>query len=79
MPVGRVDYLNIGPMTFTEFLGAVGKEGLARAVDAFEWPPGMQEVRADVRSKRGVETVRYRLLSLPLYLVERLPELVKAC
>ena len=39
----------------------------------------MQEVRADVRSKRGVETVRYRLLSLPLYLVERLPELVKAC
>lgn len=42
MPVGRVDYLNVAPMTFTEFLGAVGKEGLARAVDAFEWPPGKE-------------------------------------
>lgn len=42
-------------------------------------PPSVQEVRADVRSRRGIETVRYRLLSLPLYLVERLPELVKAC
>lgn len=42
MPVGRMEYLNMGPMTFTEFLGAVGKEGLARAVDAFEWPPGKE-------------------------------------
>ena len=39
MPVGRVDYLNVAPMTFTEFLNAVGKAGLARAVQAFEWPP----------------------------------------
>ena len=42
-------------------------------------PPGVQEVRAEVRSGGAIETVRYRLLSLPLYLVERLPELVKGC
>lgn len=39
MPVGRVDYLNVGPMTFTEFLRATGKQGLAAAIDDFEWPP----------------------------------------
>ena len=39
MPVGRVDYLNVGPMTFTEFLRATGKRGLASTIDEFEWPP----------------------------------------
>lgn len=38
MPVGRANYLNVGPMTFTEFLAAVGKERLAAAIEAFEWP-----------------------------------------
>ena len=39
MPVGRVSYLHMGPMTFTEFLRGCGQEGLARQLDAFEWPP----------------------------------------
>lgn len=29
MPVGRIQYLHMGPMTFTEFLNAVGEEKLA--------------------------------------------------
>lgn len=29
MPVGRIQYLHMGPMTFTEFLDAVGEEKLA--------------------------------------------------
>ena len=39
MPVGRVSYLHMGPMTFTEFLRGCGQEGLARQIDAFEWSP----------------------------------------
>ena len=39
MPVGRVSYLHMGPMTFTEFLLGCGQEGLAKQLDAFEWPP----------------------------------------
>ena len=40
MPVGRIEYLNVGPMTFTEFLMAVGQDRLAREIEAFEWPSG---------------------------------------
>ena len=29
MPVGRIQYLHMGPMTFTEFLNAIGEEKLA--------------------------------------------------
>ena len=39
--------------------------------------PSLKEVRAEVRTKNAVRQVRYRLLSLPLYLVERLPDIVK--
>ena len=38
MPVGRVSYLHMGPMTFTEFLRGCGKDGLAKQIAAFEWP-----------------------------------------
>ena len=41
MPVGRIAYLHMGPMSFTEFLNAVGAEGLARIVDAFEIERGL--------------------------------------
>ncbi len=41
MPVGRIAYLHMGPMSFTEFLKAVGAEGLARAIDAFEMNSGL--------------------------------------
>ena len=32
MPVGRVEYLHMGPMTFTEFLGALDENKLAKRV-----------------------------------------------
>ena len=38
MPVGRIEYLNVGPMTFTEFLTATGREALAETINGFEWP-----------------------------------------
>ena len=37
MPVGRIQYLDLGPMTFTEFLQAVGQDRLAREIETFEW------------------------------------------
>lgn len=36
MPVGRVEYLHLGPMTFKEFLLAVGEERLLSLVEAFQ-------------------------------------------
>jgi predicted AAA+ superfamily ATPase len=36
MPVGRVEYLHMGPMTFTEFLDALGESKLASIIKRFE-------------------------------------------
>ena len=36
MPVGRVEYLHMGPMTFTEFLDALEETKLAALIRAFE-------------------------------------------
>lgn len=36
MPVGRVEYLHMGPMTFTEFLQALGELKLASIIETFE-------------------------------------------
>ena len=58
MPVGRVDYLNVGPMTFTEFLGATGKKGLANAIDEFEWPPQEDTSIPPVIHERLLEQLR---------------------
>lgn len=58
MPVGRVDYLNVGPMTFTEFLRATGKKGLATAIDGFEWPPQEDTSIPSVIHKRLLEQLR---------------------
>ena len=72
MPVGRIDYLNLGPMTFTEFLRAIGRDRLADAIEAFEWPA------SDVRP--GIDPVIHeRLLnSLRLFcFVGGMPEAVK--
>ena len=41
MPVGRVSYLHMGPMTFTEFLSAVDRGKLTSLVDSFELEQGM--------------------------------------
>ena len=40
MPVGRIEYLDLDPMTFTEFLRAVDQARLAREIETFEWPTG---------------------------------------
>ena len=37
MPVGRVEYLHMGPMTFTEFLDALEEKKLAALVRGFEF------------------------------------------
>jgi predicted AAA+ superfamily ATPase len=36
MPVGRVEYLHMGPMTFTEFLEALSESKLASIIETFE-------------------------------------------
>lgn len=36
MPVGRIEYLNMGPMTFTEFLAGIGESTLVDEVGGFE-------------------------------------------
>ena len=41
MPVGRLSYLHMGPMTFTEFLRAVDGPGLASVIDSFELERGV--------------------------------------
>ena len=38
MPVGRVAYLHMGPMTFTEFLRATSQGRLASQIEALDWP-----------------------------------------
>ena len=43
MPVGRIEYLNMGPMTFTEFLAGVGESSLALEIGAFEFDAGEGE------------------------------------
>ena len=37
-PVGKVDMLDIYPMTFMEFLWAVGEEALANVLETKDWP-----------------------------------------
>ena len=34
MPVGRIEYLHLGPMTFKEFLGGINRENLAGLLEA---------------------------------------------
>lgn len=36
-PVGKVDFLDLYPMTFTEYLGAVGEEALADLLNSGDW------------------------------------------
>lgn len=36
MPVGRVEYLHLGPMTFSEFLEALGEKKLLKMLNGFE-------------------------------------------
>ena len=49
----------------------------ALAVRFHASPPSLQKVQATVRIKDSSRQVHYPLLSLPLYFVERLPDIVK--
>jgi len=68
MPVGRIQYLHMGPMTFSEFLSAVGEERLKNFIAHYE--PG-QEVG---------EVIHQRLLHLlrSYYYIGGMPEAVAA-
>ena len=37
MPVGRIEYLYLGPMTFKEFLEGLGKENLSQYLSAYSF------------------------------------------
>ena len=47
MPVGRVEYLHMGPMTFTEYLDAVGEYKLLEIVQRYEIGNKVQNVVHD--------------------------------
>jgi len=47
MPVGRVEYLHMGPMTFTEYLDAVGEDKLLEIVQRYEIGNKIQNVVHD--------------------------------
>ncbi len=44
MPVGRIQYLHMGPMTFTEFLSAMNEEGLNNFIEQYEFGQEIGEV-----------------------------------
>lgn len=54
MPVGRIQYLHMGPMTFSEFLSALGEERLKNFIDTYE--PG-QEI-GDIVHQRLLHLLR---------------------
>ncbi len=66
MPVGRIQYLHMGPMTFSEFLAAMNEERLKDFIDQYEFG---QEVG---------EIVHQRLLGLlrSYYYIGGMPEAV---
>lgn len=42
MPVGRVEYLHMGPMTFTEFLDGIGEDKLAKFIRTYQWQDSIE-------------------------------------
>jgi predicted AAA+ superfamily ATPase len=66
MPVGRIQYLHMGPMTFTEFLSAMGEEALEKFIEQYEFGQEIGEV------------VHQRLLELlrSYYYIGGMPEAV---
>ncbi len=67
MPVGRIEYLHIGPMTFTEFLDAIDESKLATIIRSFELGTTVNPV------------IHNRLLELlrTYYFVGGMPEAIK--
>ncbi|CAA6809731.1 MAG: Predicted ATPase (AAA+ superfamily) [uncultured Thiotrichaceae bacterium] len=54
MPVGRVQYLHMGPMTFTEFLLATGEEKLSQLILNYQYGDSIGEIA----HKRLLELLR---------------------
>lgn len=66
MPVGRVQYLHMGPMTFSEFLAALGENKLYEIVTNYQWGDDIGEIT----HKRLLELLR------TFYFVGGMPEAV---
>lgn len=66
MPVGRVQYLHMGPMTFSEFLAALGENKLYEIVTHYQWGDDIGEIT----HKRLLELLR------TFYFVGGMPEAV---
>jgi predicted AAA+ superfamily ATPase len=67
MPVGRIEYLNMGPMTFTEFLHGIGEEKLA----SFIWSFNFKDKIEDLIHTRLMQLLR------TYFFVGGMPEAVK--
>ncbi len=67
MPVGRVEYLHMGPMTFTEFLDGINENKLAEFIRTFEWQETIEPV------------IHHRLMDLlrTYFFVGGMPEAVR--
>ncbi|OQX15220.1 MAG: AAA family ATPase [Thiothrix lacustris] len=68
MPVGRVQYLHMGPMTFSEFLAALGETKLHHIVTTYQWGDEISEIA----HQRLLELLR------SYYFVGGMPEAVAA-
>jgi len=67
MPVGRVEYLHMGPMTFTEFLDAIGENKLSLLIRSFKLA---DEINSVIHS-------RFMTLLRVYFFVGGMPEAVK--
>jgi predicted AAA+ superfamily ATPase len=56
----------------------VGEKQIPLAIRMDTNPPSMQRVQTSIRTGNETKTVSYDLISLPLYLVERIPDVVAA-
>ncbi len=71
MPVGRVEYLHMGPMTFTEFLDAIGESKLASLIRTFRFndeiaPPVHRRMLELLRTYYFVGGCPKRLVFMPI-------------
>lgn len=64
-PVGKVDFVDVGPLSFLEFLVASGQESLAMAIETHRW------------DLLGAMSAKLRELLLQYYYVGGMPEVVK--
>lgn len=56
----------------------IGEKKLPLAIRIDTNPPSMQRIQTSIRTGSETKSVKYDLISLPLYLVERIPEVVES-